>query len=242
MLKNKLLKFSRRIFEPLGLALTNGSHFTDDAALKRCKERGMIINSVIDVGASDGRWSDLCMEHFPNAQYLLVEAQAAHESSLIKYKKANKNVEYVICAAGNNDGEIYFNDDALLSGVASDKPFEGGKQTKVPMFKIDTLIKNYNLKPPFLIKLDTHGFEVPIIEGSSEALQDTNLFIVETYNFRISEKALKYFEMCIFMEKLGFSTADIVGLLSREFDKALWQMDMFFVKSNDKIFEHKNYN
>lgn len=177
MIKNKLLKLSRKFFEPLGFSLTYGSHFTDDAALKRCRKRGMIINSVIDVGASDGRWSDLCMEHFPDAQYLLVEAQEAHDNSLKKFKKANKNTDYVICAAGNEDGVIYFNDDALLSGVASDKPFEGGKQTKVPMYKIDTLIEKYNLKPPFLIKLDTHGFEVPIIEGSTKAFENTNLFI-----------------------------------------------------------------
>lgn len=242
MIKNKLLKLSRKLFEPFGLALTYGSHFTDDAALKRCKERGLVINSVIDVGASDGRWSDLCMEHYPNAKYLLVEAQAAHENSLIKFKKTNKNIDYVICAAGNKDGEIYFNDDELLSGVASEKPFEGEKQTKVPMFTIDTLVKEYNLKPPYLIKLDTHGFEVPIIEGSAETFKNTNLFIVETYNFRISEKALKYYEMCQYMESLGFVTADIVGLMSRRFDKVLWQMDMFFVKSDDKVFEYNKFD
>ncbi len=241
MLKNRLLKLSRKIFEPMGFALTQGSHFTDDAALKRCKQRGLEIATVIDIGASDGRWSDLCMEHYPNAKYLLVEAQASHEESLRRFKNKHSKVEYIICAAGNKDGEIYFNDDSLLSGAASETPFEKNSN-KVPMFKIDTLIKKFNLQPPFLIKLDTHGFEVPIIEGSLETLNNTNLFIVETYNFRISEKALKYYEMCSYMENLGFSTIDIVGLLSREYDNSLWQMDMFFIPNSRKEFSYRNYN
>ncbi len=240
MLGRKLLKFSSKIFEPLGFALTRGSYFTQDAALKRCKQRGLEIATVIDVGASNGQWTDLCMQYYPDAKYLLVEAQIDHEKSLIEFKNKHSNVEYIICAAGNEDGEIFFNNEKLLGGIASEKSFNENS-IRVPMFTIDTLIKKFNIQPPYLIKLDTHGFEVPIIEGSINALEKTNLFIAEVYNYRLSEKALKYYEMCAYMERLGFSTIEIVDFLSRKYDNSLWQMDMFFIPSKRKEFTYNEY-
>jgi FkbM family methyltransferase len=240
MIKNKLQILARKFLEPFGVALTPGSHFTDDAALKRCKMRGLEINSVIDVGASDGRWSDLCMEHYPDARYLLIEAQADHEPKLAVFCHDRPNAEYVICAAGNKDGTIYFDNDSPLSGAASeDKPESGG--IELPMKSIDSLIEQYGLKPPYLIKLDTHGFEVPILEGCRKSLGSTNLVFIETYNFRINKKALKYHEMCTYMENLGFHTIDIVGLMSRDYDGSLWQMDMLFIPSGRKEFDYHGF-
>src|SRR5277367_2137900 len=64
------------------------------------RRRDVIIQSVIDVGASDGRWSAELMHHFPKAAYLLVEAQsAAHGEALQKFKAAHANVDYVVAAA-----------------------------------------------------------------------------------------------------------------------------------------------
>ena len=52
----------------------------------------------------------------------------------------------------------------------------------------------YSLPGPHLIKLDTHGYEVPILCGATETLRNTNLLVIETYNFRLIEAA------CFFMK------------------------------------------
>ena len=39
------------------------------AALKRISSRGVTVKTVIDVGASDGRWSLAAMDYFPDANY-----------------------------------------------------------------------------------------------------------------------------------------------------------------------------
>jgi hypothetical protein len=88
MIKNKLLRFSRLVFDQVGLSLTKGCHYTDDAALLRLKTRGVEINTVIDVGASDERWSDRCMAHYPDAKYLLIEAQRLHKESLERFTRS----------------------------------------------------------------------------------------------------------------------------------------------------------
>lgn len=42
------------------------------------------VETVIDVGASNGCWSERMMRHFPDAEYLLVEAQAAEHGAALK--------------------------------------------------------------------------------------------------------------------------------------------------------------
>jgi FkbM family methyltransferase len=57
-------------------------NMSTDRALWRVATRDLEIGTVIDVGASDGRWSDVCAKHYPDAHYLLIEAQDPHEEAL----------------------------------------------------------------------------------------------------------------------------------------------------------------
>ena len=45
-----------------------------ESAFERILEREISINTVIDVGASDGSWSKIAFPYFPNCKYLLIEA------------------------------------------------------------------------------------------------------------------------------------------------------------------------
>lgn len=213
---------------------------TMEGGLQRCSARGLVVNSVIDVGASNGCWSRMCMEFLPNANYLLVEAQDAHKEGLEKLRLENANVEYVLAAAGDAEGSIYFDNGDLFGGLASKTPLEKNC-IEVPVVTIDGEVKNRNLKPPFLIKLDTHGFEVPILEGAKSTLARAELVIIETYNYKLTHDSLKYYQMCDYMEKLGFSSIEIAGPMLRKFDNSFWQMDVFFVPSNRKEFSYISY-
>jgi FkbM family methyltransferase len=209
-------------------------------ALKRCSERGLIVNSVIDIGASDGRWSNICMKYLPNAQYLLIEAQEAHRQALEMFKAENNQVTYVIAAAGSKEGSVYFDNTGLFGGIASDIPFEYNC-IEVPEITIDQEIKRSNMQPPFLIKLDTHGFEKYIIEGALETIKNTELIIIETYNYQLTKNSLKFYQICDYMEKLGFSTIEMVDFSLRNYDNSFWQMDTFFIRSSSKEFSYNSY-
>ena len=79
-----------------------------DRALWRVANRDLEIGTVIDIGASDGRWSNVCAKHYPDAHYLLIEAQDSHEEALKAYVSAHPKAHYVVAAAGDACGEIYF--------------------------------------------------------------------------------------------------------------------------------------
>jgi len=214
--------------------------FTTKDALSRCYDRGIIINSVIDVGGSDGRWSIDCNAVYPKAKYLLVEALEEHKESLNAVTKQFSNFDYIIAAAGNKPGSIFFHkDDDLFGGSASNESFPGSVEVK--MTTIDEEVKDRDLEGPFLIKLDTHGFEVPILEGARETIRQSSLIIIEAYNFKLTNDSLRYFELCAYMEKLGFSTIEVVDLMLRQHDAAFWQMDLFFIRSDSKEFSRNSY-
>lgn len=67
------------------------------------------INTIIDVGASSGIWSNMVMEYFPQSQFLLIEAQPIHKDALEAILASRKNSQFVLAAAGNKQGQIYFN-------------------------------------------------------------------------------------------------------------------------------------
>lgn len=215
--------------------------FSMDAALCRCFERGIEIKTIIDVGASDGRWSRMCMDYYPKANYLLIEAQEAHRSGLELFKLQFNNVDYVIAAAGDREGKIYFDNSDLFGGLASDTPFVKNC-IEVPVITIDKLLSDKQLEGPFLIKLDTHGFEVPILEGAKKALKSSQLLVIEAYNFKLTETSLKYFELCQYLEQLSFSSIEIVDLMLRQKDLAFWQMDIFFIPSERDEFKSNSYS
>ncbi len=211
-----------------------------DSALKRVLSRALPVSTVIDVGASNGMWSDVAMKHLPDAEYLLIEAQNCHKSDLESFCTARKNSRFVLAAAGDAQGEIYFDSSDPFGGVASKAQTDWAAE-KVPLTTVDFEVNKYGLKPPFLLKLDTHGFEVPIIEGAEATLQNTNLVVIETYNFRILGDSLLFYEMCEFMKNRGFGVIDISEPLWRDYDKSFWQIDLFFIPLSRPEFAYSQY-
>jgi FkbM family methyltransferase len=211
-----------------------------DAVMSR--RRDVSVESVIDVGASDGHWSARMMRHFPNAKYLLIEAQeAAHGAALGKFKAAHPNVEYELCAAGAEDGEIHFDASDPMGGLASATAF-AKNDIVVPVKTIDGLVKRRNLRGPFLIKLDTHGFEVPILEGARETMAESAMLIIEAYNFTLCPGALRFYELCEFLEPRGFRCVDMFDVMNRPGDNAFWQMDMVFLPATHAVFQSNRYD
>jgi len=210
------------------------------SALDRCIFRKTEISTVIDIGASNGCWSEIVRKYFPQSFYYLIEANPYHARSLENLRVKWKNYDYILAAAGDTIGEIYFNGSDPFGGLASHIQSEE-TNLKVPVITIDHIIEKYNLEPPYLLKLDTHGFEVPIFEGSTKALLNTNLIIVETYNFDINPQSLRFHQICEYLEQKGFRCIDICDPLFRNQDKALWQFDLFFMPASSFYFENNQW-
>lgn len=210
------------------------------AALDRILSRGLTINTVVDIGASNGMWSESVMPYFPAAKYLLIEAQDVHAGDLKNFAASHPHVDYVLKAAGEKAGTIYFDGDEPFSGQAMTERARDGL-TEVPVCSIDEEVAARALPGPYLLKFDVHGFELPILRGAKETLKDTALIVMECYNFEIAPESLLFHDMCRHLHDLGFRVADMSEPLWRPHDKMLWQMDIFFVRSDRPEFRHNSY-
>lgn len=209
------------------------------ASLSRLKNAGIAINTIIDIGASDGRWSRIARNFFPDSAILAFEPLHERWPAWDQWRSSDPRVHLVRGAAGAANGmtQFYVADDLDGSGITSDG--EGGRE--VALASIDDEVAASGLFGPFLIKLDTHGFEVPILEGASTTLKNTAVLIIEVYNFKLTNNSLTFQEMCQYLGALGFRCYDVMDILRRPGDDALWQMDFVFLPENHAVFTTTKY-
>jgi FkbM family methyltransferase len=240
--KRRLVAAAKRGLRKFGYELIHDSsaYMTMDGGIARLKERGISLESVIDVGASNGRWTELCLKHYPNAAYHMLEAQEEYDGPLTELCNKNSKLSYTIKAVADKSGEIYFDDHVVGGGIASREKVNENFKRKLAT-TIDDEVAAFKLKAPYFVKLDTHGFEVQILEGATETLKKANALVIECYNFRLNENAKKFHEMVAYLETKGFHCIDIVDLTLRKSDSFLWQMDIFFARSEMKGFSNSTF-
>jgi FkbM family methyltransferase len=236
-------KIMRSFLNGLGyevIRTANGRHLDMEGALRRLSKRNFNISTVIDVGASNGAWTAMCMKYFKDSFYFMIEANAVHKIPLEHFRQKNKNAAFTIAAAGDKQGEIFFDGDDPFGGLASSSK-EGENFQLVKMTSIDAQVQQHNFKGPFLIKLDTHGFEIPILEGGIKTIKEAEILIIETYNYELTGTSLKFYEMCAYLDKLGFRPREIANPMLRKKDSSFWQMDIFFVRKTRHEFQYNSY-
>ena len=237
--KNAAKRILRRFGWVLSRSGGSAERATMDAAFRAMQARGHDFATVVDVGASDGRWSRHLMQYFPLCQYLLIEANPQHEAALREHCARHANARFVLAAAGEADGQIFFAQGGPFDGVASYAP--GGSRVQVPMVSIDSQLRALDLRGPYLLKFDTHGFEVPILKGAARTLAETDVIVMECYNFRIAPECLTFDEMCRYLGERGFRCIDLVDPLYRPRDGSFWQMDLVFVRDSRPELAYNSY-
>ena len=225
---------------PVGVAVPPVIAEPMEAALTGIRTRNHFFNTIIDIGASDGRWSDMALRQFPACSYLLIEAQPVHIPALQKFQSQHPNVQLALAAAGEKSGTINFDATDPFGGIASEHPFPANNIV-IPITTLDVEVRQRNLKGPFLIKFDTHGYEVPILNGATETLAQTEVIIIECYNFKIADRCLLFHEMVAFLETKGFRCIDLVEPTRRPLDTCLWQMDLVFARNSRPEFSMARY-
>lgn len=212
------------------------------ACLNNLKKLDVEVKSIIDVGAAAGEWSLLAEKVFPNANFLLLEPLEERKRQLELLVEQHPNFRFLPFAAGEAQGSVEFNitDDLDGSGIA--EGVSNIKKTRlVNVTSIDHEIARQGVQGPYLVKLDTHGYEIPILNGCLNNFKNVSAFIIECYGFQIAKNSLLFWEMCEFMQKKGFRLYEIVDAYNRSKDNAFWQCDACFISDQHPVFRSNTY-
>ena len=191
--------------------------------LKQCD-----IRSVIDAGASDGRFSKALWPHFPKAEYILIDP--------IKYpdKWEGHGILWVHrCLHSGKRETIPFSIEA--------DPFQSGAYDRGEPVDTVSLEELVEKRDGVFLKLDTHGVELDILEDSLHKLRDKIPAVqIEVYNFPLSEKSPRFHAVCRFMENSGYRVATMFDPLFRG-DGCFWQMDLLFLHKGAQCFKRSDF-
>ena len=92
---------------------------------------------------------------------------------------------------------------------------------------------------PQLLKLDVQGYEVEVLKGATRILAHTEVALLEVSLIEYNAGSPLFAEVIACMSNAGFAAYDICGYARRESDRALFQVDMLFVRLDELVARQK---
>ena len=220
--------------------------------LEKVREIGINPTKILDIGAHSGQFYHWSKRVWPNTPIFMIEANPLHESVLKNLTLGNDD-EYVILALGDSDREVIFY-------TRKDKPHtEGNSYYKesnfwdMPQLVQEDTVKLQKLDDIFednatfdLIKLDTQGSELDILNGGENICKRASVIIMEISFIEYNEGSPTDKQVLEFMDNFGFEKKFSIGEHYQEnLDKNpryknFYPLDNLIQK--DIVFVNKNIN
>jgi FkbM family methyltransferase len=212
-------------------------------SLQQIAKNGFYPQTIIDVGAANG--TSPLYETFPNAYHVMIEPLKEFIPDLNLLVKRLKNAEYVIAVAHKKSGDITINvhPDLVGSSLYTEEEDSdvNGVERMVSAITLDELCQKKKTKKPYLIKIDTQGSELDVLQGASSILPDTIAVILEVSFFEFFKGGPQFYDCIQFMKDHGFVAYDLFDFQYRLLDGALSQVDIMFVQETSNLRKYHFY-
>ena len=186
------------------------------------------IDTVLDIGAHKGKWTQKFKEHFPNVKALMIEANTDHIEELTRtgpyitalVGKNNEEVDYYICDdKENNQGNGIYKENTNV-------PFKSIKRKTVTL---DSLLPGQKFD---LIKMDVQGAELDIIQGSPGFIYNAKYLWLELQSHNYNIGAPSAGKVIGYLNQIGFEimTMDEINIGGG----VIMGMDMLFINVRNK--------
>jgi len=188
---------------------------------------------IIDIGANVGIFNGWCKDVFPNAEILSIEANPYCAPDL-----EEKNIKFIIALLGKerkSNCDFYTNkDDVCACGASTYRELsyhfsdENLKMLKLEQISLDDL--NLSLPEDTLIKIDTQGSELDILDGGKKTCENVKGILLEVSVEQFNMGSPLYDEVIEYMDKYGF-----IPVENLKEHKWTWTADFFSNPCEEKI-------
>ncbi|NJL12526.1 MAG: FkbM family methyltransferase [Microscillaceae bacterium] len=164
---------------------------------------------IIDVGSANGDTSIMFAKFFPKSIVFSFEPNPNVFPTAIKKTKCYNNVKLHQLALSNLNSEVNFFitnntwSSSLLDIQSLDTKIKRTEVVKVEVKMLDEVLSDNSLDV-LLIKLDTQGTELKILQGAKNTLKRTHFVLCEMANNFTYINGVQYFEIDDFLRNNDF--------------------------------------
>lgn len=176
--------------------------------------------AVIDCGANIGYFSVVLAQKFPNLTFIAIEGNT---ETFLKLKKIIKilnipNVKPINAVLISNKKDTYY-----IPTLVGKEPWQRAKPLEGHVKQIQNLTLDSAVaqleKTPCLVKIDCEGFEVEILKGSKELLQNDQVaMMVECNDYALKENKTNRQELFNMLESSGYNLYHLNSFGPNKFD------------------------
>jgi FkbM family methyltransferase len=221
--------------------MTDNSPFGMDVALDGLKRRGYAPETVFDIGAADGRWTQQALQVWPDSRFYCFEPLAERQAALDQLA-ANCIGKVHVHLVGLGDA-----DTTLSLGVTdflwdSSFAYSGASSRQVPVRRIATLFEEGAVPRPRFLKIDVQGFERRVIRGADELMSTVDFVLMECTFIPFCAEMTTLDDTIGFMGARGFSPYEFVDFLRRPLDGAMGQCDILFIRRDHALWADRRWS
>lgn len=215
----------------------------DQNFLKWIKKFNYQLNVIYDIGASNGSWSVQMNEILPESQFILFEPLAnSDEYSEILADRLSKHSNFMLekVALGNQNGEITVN---IMPNIVASTTLKywTDKQKTVKLYTLNNLIVESKLPTPNMIKIDTQGSELAILQGATNILPEVDFLLLECWLIKGYGKNTPLLSDIIdFLLEFNFSLFELTGCYRNE-EGVLAHQDCVFINTKRSLLPARYY-
>jgi FkbM family methyltransferase len=199
------------------------------------------IDLVIDIGANSGQFAHLCRNFGYRGQIISFEPSATAHANLLRSAAADPLWTVADrMALGASTGEVEINISAnsfsssilpMLNSHLSVAPESGyTHREKVPLRRLDHVLKTIAINRRIFLKLDVQGFESQVLQGATGILPHTLAVQLEMSLLPLYEDEVLMPEMCAVMHAKGFELWDLETAFRDTATGRLLQVDGVFTR------------
>jgi FkbM family methyltransferase len=232
------------LFARLGYQrVDRGSGFRSEVLLPfldLVKRDGFAPLHIVDVGANRGDWTRTALQFFPDAEYTLIEPQENLKNYAQDLLGGKWKIEWITAGVSDAPGTLRFTiagrDDSSTFVLSEEEARAAGlQQIPVEVRTLNDIARSRKAPWPDLVKIDAEGLDLKVLDGASELLGKTSVFLVEAAVCAPLENS-----MARVMERMTRASYKLVDItdLNRSKQGALWLCELAFVRTGSGVLEN----
>jgi FkbM family methyltransferase len=200
------------------------------------------LGTVIDIGANTGQFATLVSNLLPDARLFSFEPIPECHRELVATMRGHSKFKSFNVGLGELDGRLRFEKNEFTPSssflaLAKDHrhafPFASKTQSiEVQVRRLDSFQNELTIDGKLLVKIDTQGYELPVIKGGTSILLKAHMVIVEISFDIMYERQALFDEIYKSLRDLGLRLSGISGVTHDPISGKCLQCDGIFLRED----------